>query len=99
SYGIMAAGYASAPAADAAAMEADMPNEMATPAAPPPAPVDAITAEDIGGFPDTNVRESLQRLPSVSLSKGYLNSAQVVQRYAAGTVLQAGPGIPAWRYN
>ena len=28
-----------------------------------------------------------------------LNSAQVVQRYAAGTVLQAGPGIPAWRYN
>ena len=28
-----------------------------------------------------------------------LNSAQVVQRYAAGTVLQAGPGIPAWGYN
>ena len=28
-----------------------------------------------------------------------LNSLQVVQRYAAGTVLQAGPGIPAWRYN
>ena len=28
-----------------------------------------------------------------------LNAAQVVQRYAAGTVLQAGPGIPAWHYN
>jgi len=31
--------------------------------------------------------------------RGSLNSAQVVPRYAAGTVLQAGPGIPAWRYN
>ena len=28
-----------------------------------------------------------------------LNSLQVVQRYASGTRLQAGPGIPAWRYN
>src|SRR5690349_10258704 len=34
-----------------------------------------------------------------SKSAAFLNSAQVVQRYAAGTVLQAGPGIPAWRYN
>jgi hypothetical protein len=28
-----------------------------------------------------------------------LNPSSVVQRYAAGTVLQAGPGTPAWRYN
>ena len=28
-----------------------------------------------------------------------LNSSQVVQRYASGTRLQAGPGIPAWHYN
>jgi len=28
-----------------------------------------------------------------------LNSIQVVQRYASGTRLQAGPGIPAWRYH
>jgi len=28
-----------------------------------------------------------------------LNAAQVVQRYAAGTVLQAGPGLPKWDYN
>jgi hypothetical protein len=28
-----------------------------------------------------------------------LNSRMVMQRYAAGTVLQAGPGIPAWRFN
>jgi hypothetical protein len=28
-----------------------------------------------------------------------LNSRNVVQRYASGTRLQAGPGIPAWQYN
>jgi len=28
-----------------------------------------------------------------------LNASQVVQRYASGTRLQAGPGIPAWHYN
>ncbi|HEV7715356.1 MAG TPA: hypothetical protein VGO53_07160, partial [Steroidobacteraceae bacterium] len=27
-----------------------------------------------------------------------LNAAQVVQRYAPGTLVQAGPGIPAWSY-
>ena len=51
-----------------------------------------------------NSRLERQREPAaragISLSKGNgLNAAQVVQRYAAGTVLQAGPGIPAWRYN
>ncbi len=62
-----------------------------------PAEEDAITAEDIGAFPDTNVSEALQRRSS--MKGGGLNAAQVVQRYAAGTVLQAGPGIPAWSYN
>jgi len=28
-----------------------------------------------------------------------LNSVNIMQRYASGTRLQAGPGIPAWRYN
>ncbi|HYJ41662.1 MAG TPA: hypothetical protein VEW08_12795, partial [Steroidobacteraceae bacterium] len=78
--------------ADAAAPAADA-------AAPASVEADAITAEDIGKLPDSNVRESLQRVPGVSPSAGYLNSVQVVQRYAAGTVLQAGPGIPAWGYN
>jgi hypothetical protein len=68
-------------------------------AAPTAAAVDAITAEDIGKFPDSNVGESLNRIPAVKMKEGGLNSVQVVQRYAAGTVLQAGPGIPAWRYN
>src|SRR3546814_13495118 len=30
--------------------------------------VDAISAEDIGKFPDTNLAESLQRVPGVSIS-------------------------------
>jgi hypothetical protein len=68
-------------------------------AGPPPPEVDAITAEEIAQSPDTKVRESLQRLSGSSRAKGGLNAAQVVQRYAAGTVLQAGPGIPAWGYN
>jgi hypothetical protein len=35
-------------------------------------------------------------IPKASSFQRYNNS---VQRYAEGTVLQAGPGIPAWRYN
>ena len=31
--------------------------------------VDAITAEDIGKFPDTNLAESLQRIPGVSIDR------------------------------
>ena len=56
--------------------------------------VDSITAEDLARFPDSNVGASLQRLEGVAL-----NSQMVVQRYAAGTVLQSGPGIPSWSFN
>src|SRR4029450_3218717 len=31
--------------------------------------VDAIAAEDIGKFPDTNIAESLQRIPGVSIDR------------------------------
>ena len=31
--------------------------------------VDAITAEDIGAFPDTNLAESLQRITGVSIDR------------------------------
>lgn len=34
------------------------------------ASVDTIKAEDIGKFPDSNLAESMQRLPGVSLSRG-----------------------------
>jgi hypothetical protein len=56
--------------------------------------IDSIRANDVGRFPDANVSESLQRLSGKAL-----NSQMVVQRYAAGTVLQSGPGIPSWNFN
>jgi hypothetical protein len=78
---------ATAMSADAAAASADG-AEMAAPApapAPPP-PVERMKRSDGPG-------ES-----SVANPYG-LNSLNVVQRYASGTRLQAGPGIPAWQYN
>lgn len=48
--------------------------------------------------PTESRRDAARRLRSnVGLASGYLSN--VGQRYASGTVLQAGPGIPAWRYN
>ena len=32
--------------------------------------VDAISAEDIGKFPDTNLAEAMQRIPGVTVSRG-----------------------------
>lgn len=32
--------------------------------------IDAISAEDIGAFPDSNVAEALQRVPGISVSRG-----------------------------
>ena len=34
------------------------------------AAVDSILAEDIGKFPDTNLAESMQRIPGVALARG-----------------------------
>ena len=34
-----------------------------------PGVVDAITAEDIGKFPDTNLAESIQRIPGVTIDR------------------------------
>jgi hypothetical protein len=89
-----------APAPDELAMEQSV-NAAAAPAADASASlersksrIDSVTAQDLGEFPDSNVGESLQRLSGVAL-----NRRQVVQRYAAGTVLQSGPGIPSWSFN
>jgi hypothetical protein len=70
-------------------------------AAPAEEVVDTLSAADVGALPDQDLSGSLERRPRVNLRAGKagLNAAQVVQRYAAGTVLQAGPGIPTWRYN
>lgn len=42
--------------------------------------VDAISAEDIGKFPDTNLAESLQRIPGVSIDRRNGEGAQVTVR-------------------
>ncbi len=42
--------------------------------------VDAITAEDIGKFPDTNLAESLQRIPGVAIDRTNGEGSQVTVR-------------------
>jgi TonB-dependent receptor len=42
--------------------------------------VDAISAEDIGKFPDTNLAESLQRIPGISISRVNGEGSQVTSR-------------------
>ena len=42
--------------------------------------VDAITAEDIGKFPDTNLAESLQRISGVSIDRQNGEGSQVTVR-------------------
>ncbi len=42
--------------------------------------VDAISAEDIGKFPDTNLAESLQRIPGVSIDRRNGEGARVTVR-------------------
>ena len=42
--------------------------------------VDAITAEDIGKFPDTNLAESLQRIPGVSIDRANNEGSKVTVR-------------------
>lgn len=42
--------------------------------------VDAISAEDIGKFPDTNLAESLQRIPGVSINRNNGEGSQVTVR-------------------
>lgn len=69
--------------ADAAAAAMEGKSEASVDAAPPPP---ASVAAEMAVPPPA---------PAVS---GGLNNAQIVQRYAAGTALQTGPGIPAWRY-
>ena len=42
--------------------------------------VDAVSAEDIGKFPDTNLAESLQRIPGVSINRVNGEGSQVTVR-------------------
>jgi hypothetical protein len=66
--------------------------------APPPPTV--MPMEDLASAAATDaVEKPMQSTLQLEQKRSGLNTAQVVQRYAAGTVLQAGPGIPAWNYN
>jgi len=47
--------------------------------------VDAISAEDIGKFPDTNLAESLQRIPGVSINRVNGEGSEVTARGFAGS--------------
>src|SRR6187397_2248808 len=42
--------------------------------------VDAISAEDMGKFPDTNLAEALQRIPGISIDRRNGEGAQVTAR-------------------
>src|SRR5688572_26009691 len=46
--------------------------------------VDAIAAEDIGKFPDTNLAESLQRIPGVAIDRTNGEGSQVTVRGFGG---------------
>lgn len=57
----------------------------------PPAPPPAVPAPE--------PRRALRKVESQAASSSYeLNYRQVMQRYAPGTQIQTGPGIPAWNY-
>ena len=45
-----------------------------------PGVVDAITAEDIGKFPDTNLAESIQRIPGVTIDRNNNEGSRVTVR-------------------
>ncbi|WP_281168645.1 TonB-dependent receptor [Gilvimarinus chinensis] len=64
--------------------------------------VDAISAEDIGKFPDTNLAESLQRITGVSISRENGEGAEVTVRgFGAGNnmVTLNGRAMPAGGIN
>jgi len=54
--------------------------------------VDAITAEDIGKFPDKNVADALQRVPGVSIARDGGEGSSV-------SVRGFGPGLPLTQLN
>ena len=85
------AGYAMP--ADAAALPAAEIPQAANIPAPPPPPAEADIEDKKVGEPSAAAADY------ASASPYGLNSQQVVQRYASGTRLQAGPGIPAWNYE
>jgi len=77
----------------------------AAPASAPPAPppLEANIVEEAkpeeSDAANSHRRDAFRKLAPQSNMGFGVNSAPAVQRYASGTRLQAGPGIPAWQYN
>src|SRR6185503_1255479 len=51
--------------------------------------VDALTAEDVGKFPDKNLAEALQRVPGVDISRDFGEGERINLRGTAPTLTQA----------
>ncbi len=87
-------GYEVQPLAKAARLEMPAPQAAqsppigtaTSPAATPPSPA---SRESLGGTP----------LESVELTASKAKAPVIEARYAAGTLIQAGPGTPAWNYG
>jgi hypothetical protein len=79
----------------------------AMPTEPAAAPAEELMQEgvdeDTGAIAVTGSRADLSAIEATSRafrkSGGGLNVAQVVQRYAPGTLVQTGPGRPGWSYG
>ncbi|HUG73632.1 MAG TPA: hypothetical protein VMK82_09430, partial [Steroidobacteraceae bacterium] len=82
------AGKAAAEQVRAERMEQDM-AVLAAPAAPP----DASREREMAADGDA------ANLEEVQVTGSRVQFASVSNRYAAGTLLQSGPGVPNWRYN
>jgi TonB-dependent receptor len=66
--------------------------------------VDAVTAEDIGKFPDTNLAESMMRIPGVTVTRGVSASASTGATTTTGeataiTVRGFGPSFNQTLFN
>ncbi len=80
-----------------AAAEAEV--RMAPAASPMPSAVDAPVEQSTAAGAAGKAEDMSEVVTSAYRRSAGLNAAQQMQRYAPGTVLQAGPGIPAWQYN
>jgi len=59
--------------------------------------VDAIVAEDIGKFPDSNLAESLQRIPGISINRVNGEGSEVTARGFGGNGTQPRRGTHSQR--
>lgn len=80
-----------------------LPEQAAAPAAEPPPVMDmAPLREEESADGTTRERKSASAPASSSMVQQVIVTAQkraVLQRYAPGTLVQTGPGLPAWRYG